>query len=104
MLFTFATMTTDNETMEKKFKYKISKYGAPELVEIIEETEHFIKIVGHKSKDKKITDYQCFFDTLDAAKAWRLSLVFGKIERAESMLDDAKKEHLKLLKEMGAWK
>lgn len=55
-------------------KYRINLIGCPaiENIEITKETEHYVYLSASR-RDKKITEYSCYFDTkLEAKKHLRL--------------------------------
>jgi hypothetical protein len=44
-------------------------FGKITKVEVVGDTEKFVKLANGR-KEKKITDWQCYFETLEMAKEW----------------------------------
>lgn len=72
-------------------------FGKIEPVEVVSETEQFVTIAGGR-RDKKITDWQSYFKTYDAAKAWLLAGALEKLNAAKANVERAEQELAKLEK------
>jgi hypothetical protein len=73
-----------------KIMYKASVYGKPiTTVEIERETDKFVLIVGHVSRDAKQRDGEGYFDTYADAKAFLVRHYQYVAETHQKRLDGA---------------
>lgn len=74
-----------------KIMYKVSVYGSKPIttVEIEHETEKFVLISGHVSKDAKRGDGRGFFDTYEEAKDFLVQHYQKLVRIRQDQLDAA---------------
>lgn len=72
--------------------FRTSNWGAIEEVDIASDTASFV-VMQNGRKEKKITDWRCYFKTYEAAKNWRIRFAERELRQAEQQLQ-LKKEKL----------
>ena len=79
-------------------KYRTSGWGSLiEKVEVTKETDKSVWLGVRR--EAKVSEYQCYFDTWDQAKAHVVSKAEAKLKAAKSRFDSAR-SHLERVKSM----
>jgi len=88
---------------KKNIKYKADKWGNDlEVVEIEKETDNSVWVKGRRNA--KSNSYEAYFDTIQQAKEWVISIADRDILSAENSLMCEKKSKEDLLKKIAKWR